>query len=67
MNVRPALPLPADGWIDEPITDAEWDTMDPAERAFIQKGFDEIDRGAFVTDAEMQVFFEKLLDDLAKR
>jgi hypothetical protein len=67
MNVRPALPLPDDGVIDAAITDAEWAAMSPEQRAFIQVGFDELDRGAFVTDDEMQVFFAKLLDDLAKR
>ncbi|MBC7520292.1 MAG: hypothetical protein H7268_04260 [Sandarakinorhabdus sp.] len=67
MNVRPAPPLPDDGVIDVAITDAEWAAMSPAERAFIQVGVDELDRGEFVTDAEMQVFFEKLLDDLAKQ
>lgn len=67
MNVRPALPLPDDGWIDEPITDAEWDAMSPAERAFIKEGTDAIDRGEVVSDAEMQIFFEKLLADLARK
>jgi hypothetical protein len=67
INVRPALPLPADGWIDAPITDAEWDAMTPAERAFIKEGTDAIERGEIITDAEMQIFFDKLLADLAKR
>jgi hypothetical protein len=67
MNVRPALPLSDDVWIDEPITDAEWDAMTPAERAFIKEGTDAIDRGEVVSDAEMQIFFEKLLADLARR
>jgi predicted transcriptional regulator len=60
MNVRPALPPSDDVWIDEPITDAEWDAMTPAERAFIKQGFDEIDRGAFIPHAEMKREFQRM-------
>ena len=65
MNVRPALPVPDETIIDVPITEADWAAMSAEERAFIQVGFDEIDRGEFVTDAEMQVFFEKLREKYA--
>ena len=67
MNVRPALPLPADVWIDEPITDAEWDAMTPEERAFIKVGFDEIDRGEFITHAEMKRKFQRMREKYANK
>ena len=67
MNVRATLPLPADGWIDEPITDADWAAMSAEERAFLQEGIDELDRGEFVPHAEMKREFQRMREKYAAK
>jgi toxin ParE1/3/4 len=65
MNVRPAPPLPADAVIDEPITDAGWNAMSVAERAFLQQGIDALDRGEFISHDEMKREFQRMREKYA--
>ncbi len=65
MNIRPVPPVIEPDCIDDPITDADWAAMGPAERAFLQEGIDAVDRGEFITHEEMKQEFQRMRDRLA--
>lgn len=68
MSTRPAPEAELDPEIfGVSITDADWAAMSDAERAFIQVGIDELDRGEFVTHEEMKREFKRMREKYAIR
>lgn len=68
MSTRPAPDVELDPAIfGVPITDADWAAMSDAERAFIQVGIDELDRGEFVTHEEMKREFRRMREKYATK
>ncbi len=65
MNIRTAPPELDPEIFGEPITDADWAAMSAEERAFLQEGIDELDRGEFITHEEMKREFQQMREKYA--
>lgn len=68
MSTRPAPETELDTQrFGVPITNADWAAMSDAERTAIEVGIAELDRGEFVTQDEMKLYFAELLERIAAR
>ncbi|WP_188763276.1 hypothetical protein [Sandarakinorhabdus glacialis] len=65
MSTRPAPDTELDSEVfGVPV---DWATLSSEEQAFLQEGIDDLDRGAFVSHAEMKLEFKRMREKYARK